>query len=205
MRTRSARAWSATRAWSRARRSGHSVHLVPFVSERFQLRDRLEIAGAAGGPLRGDQPWKIEASATVAKQVDLDGMRQQIIVRAAARDIAEDIDVSDLGGEREVQPRAHRGDGPLEREAGRRAAKVWAMLAERADKPLDVLVGPFVDDVDVLCESGGPWTPAASPPTMMNRTCSALSAPSSRSKSVVTDAPACGPPAWPLPPGAGAP
>jgi hypothetical protein len=58
------------------------------------------------------------------EQRDFDGVGNQIVVGAAARNLAEQVDVTGSCGEGKVQTCAQRGGRPLERKAARGATQV---------------------------------------------------------------------------------
>ncbi len=99
----------------------------PFLENGLELRDGFQILRPAGGAFDPDEPFETEAAALDAKDLDRHAVGQEIFVRAAARDLAEEIEVADVRCQREVEPALDGRGIPAEGEPGRGAAQVGVM------------------------------------------------------------------------------
>ena len=101
--------------------------------------DRLEVSRPSGGALHANQRLEPEAPAAHAEQVERFRVRQEIVVAAAARDFAQEIQFAEVGGEREIQTGVQRGNIQSERQSrrrtpqdGRRGASVFSSRSRLA-------------------------------------------------------------------------
>ncbi len=62
--------------------------------DRLQLYDCLQIFGAAGGAFGANQRGQIKPTAGKAENLRLEAVSQEIVVTAAARNLAEQVDWS---------------------------------------------------------------------------------------------------------------
>lgn len=85
------------------------------LEQRLELGEGLEVARPAGGTLDADQVRQIENPAGAAEQVDLDRERQQLLIAAAAADVAQQVDGAQGRDEREVETRGEGFGAPDER------------------------------------------------------------------------------------------
>src|SRR5690242_15225204 len=98
--------------------------LRPILGNRFELSDRFEIFGPSGGALDRNQFRQVQATALTIEERDDDRERQQLLVRASARDLAQKVDESQRRRQRKVDAEFERTFVPLKRQPGRSAARV---------------------------------------------------------------------------------
>src|SRR5712691_8680276 len=89
------------------------------LEECFELRNRFEVLGTAGRTLHADEGFEIEAATVDPVHVYDRTVGEQVLVRAAGRDLTEEVDVSDVSLKREVQAMLHRGCIPTKWQSGR--------------------------------------------------------------------------------------
>ncbi len=94
------------------------------VLQYLELSNYFQILGSTCCTLYADQPRQVEQLHIPPEDGDGDRVWQQIRVLAAADDFAEQVDGTGAGSEREVEPCRERGDGPIERQPGRRASQI---------------------------------------------------------------------------------
>ena len=107
--------------------------VASLLPERLEFSDRLEVFRPSRGTLHANQRVESEAPAGQAKEIERLRVRKQIVVPAAARDLPQEIQVSKIGGQREVRPdarvaRSNRNGNPggAPRRYGRKGATVFS-------------------------------------------------------------------------------
>src|SRR5207247_1004090 len=137
---------------SRVERSGAAP--VALLTYDPELGDRLEVAHSAGRLLDADERVEIEAEQSEPERLELDRMGSKIVVTPAPRDLAQQIEISEIRLEGEIESPANRLFVPQERQSGRSATKVRTMPPERRHQMPVVLRVARVHDVEILRGAG---------------------------------------------------
>jgi hypothetical protein len=79
--------------------------MVSLFTKRFELGDRFEILDATSRVFQADQAVERDAATLDSECRDDERVGQQLLVLAGAGDFAKEIDWTQRGDEREVEPR----------------------------------------------------------------------------------------------------
>ena len=121
---------------------------------RLELGDRLEVFDTPRCAFDLNETLEREAAALDAEHGDNHRVGQKLIVPAAVRDFAQEIDVTGGRDKREVQAVRDRLGVPPERQAGGSAAQVGLQRREGFDQTLDVLGCSRVEYIDIVRRAG---------------------------------------------------
>jgi hypothetical protein len=122
------------------------------LAERLELGDDFEVLGSAGVALRLNQAIQAQAVALDAEDRQPPAVREQGLVGAAARDLAQDVLVAGAGDEGEIEPSLDGLRVPAEGQSGRRATEVRCERLEHSGEARDIFRSPAIDDVQILGE-----------------------------------------------------
>src|SRR5712691_4821145 len=135
-----------------ARRSGAApVALLP---DDPELGDSLQVAHPAGRLLDAYERVEIEASQSESERLELDRMGPKIVVTPSSRDFPQQVEISEICLEGEIESPENRLFVPQERQSGRSATKVRTMPTERHRHAPVVLLAARVHDVEILRRAG---------------------------------------------------
>src|SRR6266581_246632 len=135
-----------------ARRSGAApVALLP---DDPELGDRLQVAHPAGRLLDADERVEIEAEQSESERLELDRMGPKVVVTPSSRDLPQQVEISEIRLEDEIESPANRLCVPREWQSGRSATKVRTMPPERRHQTPVVLRAARVQDIEILRGAG---------------------------------------------------
>ena len=123
------------------------------IPEQFQFSDTLKVFWPPGGALGGNQGFQIQDSALDAECLGADGMIRQILITTASRDLAQQVDRTNVGGQDEIQPRGNRRGVESKGQTRRRASQIRPETFQSGNELLDVVGAATVDDINVLSEA----------------------------------------------------
>src|SRR5947208_826169 len=90
-------------------------------AQRLQIH---EVLRAPGGGLRANEIFEAQDLYGHAVEIRVDAAKRDVVVVAEAGDLAEEIEISEIGREREVEPVPEGSIVPEEREIGGRASQM---------------------------------------------------------------------------------
>lgn len=125
------------------------LRTASLLEERLELRKRFAILGPSRGPLQGDENREGHYPAAPLLQIDRLRVRDERLESAATRHLAEQVQVAERGGQREVQSAMNRRLVQHERKSRRCASQVRLVVRQGAHEPGHVLRAAGVDDVEV--------------------------------------------------------
>ncbi len=88
--------------------------------------------------------------------MQFDGAGQKVPIGAAARYLAQQIDIAQRGGQGEIQTRRQCLATPAKRQSGRNPTQVWLMIRQSCHQLVQVGRRALIDDVEILRETGRP-------------------------------------------------
>ena len=97
-------------------------------------------------------------------------MRNEVVIGATANNLSEQIQITEVRGECEVQPVLDGWRVPVEWQSRRGATQIRMVRRKRRGEPLEVLAPAPVEASTSRVSRVAPCTVAATPPTRMNST-----------------------------------
>src|SRR6202008_2526708 len=125
--------------------------ILPSVADRLQLGNGLEVLGTARGTFHLDQAVEAEEPAVDAECTNDEARVQPRPIRATADDLAENVEIPDVGRQGEVEAALDGRGIPSEGEARWSAPQVWVIGRQGQDETTDVVRGAAIHDVEVEC------------------------------------------------------
>lgn len=86
-----------------------------FLQEDLKLSDDLQVLWAAGGSLYGYQAFESQTPALDAKDPNRHAVRLKILIRPPTDDFPKEVEIADIGCQREVQASLDSSGFPTER------------------------------------------------------------------------------------------
>jgi hypothetical protein len=116
---------------------GH-ISLGTFLLKGFELCHCLEIARSADGSLGANQPFQIQTADLHAEEFEHIGVRQEILIASSARNFPQQIEISEVGSQSEVEALVNRLIIPTEGQSKRRSSEIWFVPGKSSHERSDV-------------------------------------------------------------------
>ena len=120
----------------------------------FQLRERIQIAGAADGSLGRDQLAERQASDREPEHRHYDRLRKKRVIRTSARELAQQVERAQARDQSEVETSLQGRQVEPERQARRGSPKIRIERRNHGDQAGKILRRSVVNEIEIGGESG---------------------------------------------------